>query len=31
LSPALEEFAERLDEWQTPVYATDREFWEDLE
>ena len=27
----LEEFARRLDEWEGPVYATDAEFWGDLE
>jgi hypothetical protein len=25
--PNLEEFARRLDEWQTPVYASDAKFW----
>jgi len=28
--PNLEEFVRRLDEWETPVYASDAELWEDF-
>jgi hypothetical protein len=27
--PDLEEFARRLDEWRGPVFASDREIWEE--